>query len=178
MRYKVRHARLLPGENGTKFAMHAKNVPKRAILGQQGEFCTAHAVRRGLQGEFYTGSGAVRLVLGEFYTGSGPALFLVGDFFVTSVPSVSPVGVLPPPTGTAAWPSSPPSALHTCGAWCAVMARPVSASHAVQSSPCSAFSWRKRYKVRHACEKRAKKGHFERAGRVLYRACGEKRSTG
>ena len=61
MRYKVRHAWLLAGENGTKFAMHAKNVPKRAILGEQGEFCTAHAARRGLLGEFCTGSGAVRV---------------------------------------------------------------------------------------------------------------------
>ena len=53
--------------------------------------------------------------------------------------------------------------------WCAVMASPVSASHAVQSSPCVVSCWRQRYKVRHACEKRAKVGHFERAGRVLYR---------
>ena len=66
--------------------------------------------------------------------------------------------------------SSSPGALHTSGAWCAVMASPVSASHAVQSSPCAASCWRKRYKVRHACEKPAKKGHFGRAGRVLYRS--------
>ena len=31
-----------------------------------------------------------------------------------------------------------------CGAWCAVMASPVSASHAVHRSPCSASSWRQR----------------------------------
>ena len=66
MRYKVRHARLLADDNGTKFAMHAKNAPKRAISGEQGEFCTARAVRRGVLGEFCTGSGAVRLVQGEF----------------------------------------------------------------------------------------------------------------
>ena len=51
--------------------MHAQNTPKRAISSEQGEFYTAHAVRRGVLGEFCTGSGAVRLVLGEFYTGSG-----------------------------------------------------------------------------------------------------------
>ena len=33
-------------------------------------------------------------------------------------------------------PPVPPGALHTGGAWCAVMASPVSTSHAVQSSPC------------------------------------------
>ena len=60
-------------------------------------------------------------------------------------------------------------ALHARGPWCAVMASAVSASHAVQSSPCVVSCWRQRYKVRHACEKRAKLGHFERAGRVLYR---------
>ena len=45
--------------------MHAKNVPKRAILGEQGEFYTARAVRRGLLGEFCTGSGAVRVSNGR-----------------------------------------------------------------------------------------------------------------
>ena len=54
VREKVRPAWLVGGENGTKFAVHAKNVPKRAISGVQGEFCPAHAVRRGLLGEFYT----------------------------------------------------------------------------------------------------------------------------
>ncbi len=54
VREKVRPAWLVGGENGTKFAMHAKNVPKRAISGVQGEFYTAHAMRRGLLGEFYT----------------------------------------------------------------------------------------------------------------------------
>ena len=83
-----------------------------------------------------------------------------------------------PPMGTAAWSSCPCGALRASGAWCAVMASPVSASHAVQSSPCVASCWRKRYKVRHACEKPAKKGHFGRAGRVLYRACGEKGAAG
>ena len=74
--------------------------------------------------------------------------------------------------GIAAWPSCPSGALRASGAWCAVMARPVSASHAVQSSPCTASSWRQRYKVRHACAKPAKLGHFGRAGRVLYRKWG------
>ena len=71
IRYKVRPAWLVGGENGRKFAMHAQNTPKRAISSEQGEFCTAHAVRRGVLGEFCTGGGAVRLVLGEFCTGSG-----------------------------------------------------------------------------------------------------------
>ena len=66
-------------------------------------------------------------------------------------------------------PCGPSGVLHARGPWCAVMASPVSASHAVQSSPCVVSCWRQRYKVRHACEKRAKLGHFERAGRVLYR---------
>ena len=82
-RYKVRHARLLVGDSGTKFAMHAKNAPKRAISSEQGEFCTAHAVRRG--------------VLGEFCTGSGPARFLLGEFCLASAPPLFPVAVLPLP---------------------------------------------------------------------------------
>lgn len=49
-----------------KFAMRGQNAPNWAILGEQGEFCPAHAVRRGLLGEFCTGSGVVRLVQGEF----------------------------------------------------------------------------------------------------------------
>jgi len=53
MRYKVRHAWFLVGDSGTKFAMHAKNAPNWAILGVQGEFCPAHAVRRGVLGEFF-----------------------------------------------------------------------------------------------------------------------------
>ena len=87
--------------------MHVKNVPNWAILGEQGEFCTAHAVRRSVLGEFCTGSGAVRLVQGESCTGSGPARFLVGECCVASAPSESPVAGLPLPTGTAVWPSSP-----------------------------------------------------------------------
>ena len=51
-RYKVRHARLVGGGSGTKFALLGQNLPNWAFLGEQGEF--------------YTGSGAVRLVQGEF----------------------------------------------------------------------------------------------------------------
>ena len=51
--------------------MHAQNTPKRAISSEQGEFYTAHAVRRGVQGEFYTAHAVRRGVQGEFYTGSG-----------------------------------------------------------------------------------------------------------
>ena len=62
--YKVRPAWLVGGENGRKFALLGQNLPNWAFLGEQGEFYTAHAVRRGVLGEFYTGSGAVRLVQG------------------------------------------------------------------------------------------------------------------
>ncbi len=54
VRYKILPARLLGGDNGTKLSLHVEKAPNRAILGEQGEFCT--------------GSGAVRLVLGEFCT--------------------------------------------------------------------------------------------------------------
>ena len=63
-REKVRPARLVGGDSGTKFALLGQNLPNWAFLGEQGEFYTAHAVRRGVLGEFYTGSGAVRLVQG------------------------------------------------------------------------------------------------------------------
>ena len=80
VRYKILPARLLGGENGTKLSLHVEKAPNRAISGELGEFCTgsgavrlvlgefctAHAVGRGVLGEFCTGSGAVRLVLGEF----------------------------------------------------------------------------------------------------------------
>ncbi len=82
--YKVRPARLVGGENGRKFAMRAQNTPNWAFLGEQGEFCTAHAVRRGVPGEFCTGSGAVRLVLGEFCTGSGAVRLVLGEFYTGS----------------------------------------------------------------------------------------------
>ena len=86
IRYKVRPAWLLPGENGRKFATHAQNTPNWAISSEQGEFCTAHAVRRGLQG--------------EFCTGSGPARFLMGECCVASAPSgCPPAGFGPPPIG-------------------------------------------------------------------------------
>ena len=39
---------------GTKFALHARNLPKRAISSEQGEFYTARAMRRGVSGELYT----------------------------------------------------------------------------------------------------------------------------
>ena len=63
-REKVRPAWLVGGENGRKFALLGQNLPNWAFLGEQGEFYTAHAVRRGVLGAFYTGSGAVRLVQG------------------------------------------------------------------------------------------------------------------
>ena len=87
IRYKVRPAWLVGGEDGRKFAMHAQNTPKRAISSEQGEFYTAHVVRRGVLGEFCTGSGAVRLVQGEFCFAVAPPL--------------STVAWIPSPVGTA-----------------------------------------------------------------------------
>ena len=72
IRYKVRPAWLVGGENGRKFAMHAQNTPKRAISSEQGEFYTAHAVRRGVLGEFYTGSGPCDSCRASFVPGVGP----------------------------------------------------------------------------------------------------------
>ena len=63
-REKVHPAWLVGGDSGTKFALLGQNLPNWAFLGEQGEFCTARAVRRGVLGEFCTGSGAVRLVQG------------------------------------------------------------------------------------------------------------------
>ena len=72
-----------------------------------------------------------------------------------------------PQTGTS-------GALRTGGACCADgLASHAPRCHAVQSSPCSACCWRQRYKVRSARAKPANKGHFGRAGRVLYRKCCE-----
>ena len=65
---KVRPAWLVGGDSGRKFAMCGQNAPNWAILGEQGEFCPAHAVRRGPLGEFCTGSGPARFLLGEFCT--------------------------------------------------------------------------------------------------------------
>ena len=42
-RYKVRHARLVGGGSGTKFALLGQNLPNWAFLGEQGEFCLAVA---------------------------------------------------------------------------------------------------------------------------------------
>ena len=87
IRYKVRPAWLVGGENGRKFAMHAQNTPIRAISSEQGEF--------------YTGSGAVRLVLGEFCTGSGAVRLVQGEFCLAVAPPLSTVAGIPSPAGTA-----------------------------------------------------------------------------
>ena len=55
VRYKILPAWLLGGENGIKFSLHAEQARNWAISGEQGEFCTGHAVRRGVRGEFCTG---------------------------------------------------------------------------------------------------------------------------
>ena len=77
IRYKVRPAWLVGGDIGRKFALRGQNAPNWAILGEQGEFCPAHAVRRGVQGEFCS----------------------------SAAQSVCPGAELPPPTGTAAIPA-------------------------------------------------------------------------
>ena len=99
MRYKVRPARVVDCQSGTKFALHAQNSPKRAISSEQGEFYTARAMRRGVQGDFCTGSGDVWLVQGEFC--------LAMALSVCSVADLSPLA------GTAAVPSGPSGALHS-----------------------------------------------------------------
>ena len=82
-------------------------------------------------------------------------------------------------TGTAVRPFGSSGALHTGGTWCAVVSTgSASTLYAVQSSPCSGCWWPKRYKVRPARTKLAKTGHFERAGRVLYRTCNEEGCAG
>ena len=63
-REKVRHAWLVGGDSGRKFAMHAKNALNWAISCERGEF--------------YTGSGPVRFLLGEFCLAMAPLLFPVG----------------------------------------------------------------------------------------------------
>ena len=68
VRYKILPAWLLGGENGTKLSLHAEQARNWAISGEQGEFCTGHAVRRGVRGEFYTGHAARAGVRGEFCT--------------------------------------------------------------------------------------------------------------
>ena len=54
IRYKILPARCCANQSGTKLSLHVAKAPNRAISGEQGEFCTAHAVRRGVRGEFCT----------------------------------------------------------------------------------------------------------------------------
>ena len=98
-RDKIHPARLHQRPDGTEIAQHAQNAPKRAISGEQGEFCT--------------GSGPAQLEQGEFCTGSGTERSLVASVALASTPPVSPVVDLPPPTRTAARPSSPSGAHRT-----------------------------------------------------------------
>ena len=69
IRYKILPARCCANQSGTKLSLHAEKAPNWAISGEQGEFCTAHAVRRGVQGEFCTAHAARAGVRGEFCTG-------------------------------------------------------------------------------------------------------------
>ena len=98
VRYKILPAQLLGGENGIKLSLHVEKAPNRAISGEQGEFCPAHAVRGGVLGEFCTAHAARAGTRGEFCTGSGPPL--------------GPVAGLFPLMGTGAGPSGPAGALH------------------------------------------------------------------
>ena len=68
VRYKILPAQLLGGDNGTKLSLHVEKAPNRAISGELGEFCTAHAVGRGVLGEFCTAHAVRGGVLGEFCT--------------------------------------------------------------------------------------------------------------
>ena len=52
VRYKPLPARCFVEQSGTKLSLCGQNTPNWAILGERGEFCTAHAARRGEQGEF------------------------------------------------------------------------------------------------------------------------------
>ena len=115
VRYKILPARLPGGENGTKLSLHVEKAPNRAISGEQGEFCTAHAVKAGMRGEFCTGSGAVRLVLGEFCTAHAVGRGVLGEFCTGSGPPLGPVAGLFPLMGTGAGPSGPAGALHDGG---------------------------------------------------------------
>ena len=52
VRYKILPAWCFVEQSGTKLSLCGQNTPNWAILGERGEFCTAHAARRGEQGEF------------------------------------------------------------------------------------------------------------------------------
>lgn len=62
--------------------MHGQNAPNWAILGEQGEFCTAHAVRGGVQGEFCPAHAVGKGLLGEFSTGCGVGGGVLGEFCI------------------------------------------------------------------------------------------------
>ena len=81
IRYKVRPAWLVGGDIGRKFALRGQNAPNWAILGEQGEFCPAHAVRGGVQGEFCPAHAVGKGLLGEFCIGSGVGGGVLGEFF-------------------------------------------------------------------------------------------------
>ena len=68
VRYKILPAWCCAEQSGTKLSLHAEKAPHRAISGVQGEYYTAHAVRRGERGEFCTGYVARVGVRGEFCT--------------------------------------------------------------------------------------------------------------
>ena len=107
VRYKILPARLLGGDNGTKLSLHVEKAPNRAILGEQGEFCTAHAVGRGVRGEFCPAHAVRGGVLGEFCTGSWAVRLVLGEICFVVAPSVCAVAGFPPPTGAPSWPSAP-----------------------------------------------------------------------
>ena len=83
----------------------------------QGEFCPAHAVRRGVRGEFCTGSGAVRLVLGEFCTeGVRRGCCWANSVVPWRRPRASWRAMAVPRCSRAPWPAL--AALFVLGLWC------------------------------------------------------------
>ena len=72
---------LVVGGSGIKFALCAQNVPNRAILGEQGEFCIGAGGVWLVLGEFCTGNAAAWGAWGEFYTGSGGVWLVLGEFW-------------------------------------------------------------------------------------------------
>ena len=131
VRYKTLPAQLLGGDNGTKLSLHIEKAPNRAISGEQGEFstgsgavrlvlgefCTAHAVGRGVLGEFCTGSGAVRLVLGEFCTeGVRRGCCWANSVVPWRRPRASWRAMAVPRCSRAPWPAL--AALFVLGLWC------------------------------------------------------------
>ena len=97
---------------GIKLSLHVEKVPNRAILGEQGEFCTGSGAVRLVQGEFCPAHAVRGGVLGEFCTAHAARAGTRGEFCTGSGPPLGPVAGLFPLMGTGAGPSGPAGALH------------------------------------------------------------------